>query len=92
MKINIKERLKNKTFVVTMAALVIALVYQMLALCDVVPSISQSAVTEVVGMVINVLGMLGVIVDPTTAGINDSARALTYGTEHDVRQEEISDE
>jgi len=37
MKINWKERLKNKAFVVTMATMIIAFVYQLLALFGVVP-------------------------------------------------------
>ena len=88
MKINWSVRLKNKAFLASMAALLIALVYQILAACDVVPPITQDSVTEVIGMVLNLLGMLGVLVDPTTAGVSDSERAMTYGTEADVRQTE----
>lgn len=85
MKINWKVRLKNKAFLAALAALIIAFVYQLLAALDIVPSITQDSVSEVIGMVLNLLGLLGVIVDPTTAGVSDSARAMTYGTENDVR-------
>lgn len=85
MKINWKIRLKNKAFVAALAALVIAFVYQLLAAFDVVPSITQDSVSEVLGMTLNLLGMLGVLVDPTTNGVNDSERAMTYGTVADVR-------
>ena len=37
---------------------------------------------------LNLLGLLGVIVDPTTAGVSDSDRAMTYGTAQDVRLKE----
>jgi phi LC3 family holin len=85
MKINWKIRLRNKAFLAALAALTIAFVYQLLAALDIVPRISQDSITEVIGMVLNLLGLLGVLVDPTTAGVSDSERALTYGTENDVR-------
>jgi phi LC3 family holin len=85
MKINWKVRIKNKAFLAALAALIIAFVYQLLAALDVVPRISQDSITEVIGMVLNLLGLLGVLVDPTTAGVSDSERAMTYGTENDVR-------
>jgi phi LC3 family holin len=85
MKINWKIRLRNKAFIVAMATLIIAFIYQLLSAFDVVPSVTQDNAAEVIGLVINLLGMLGVLVDPTTAGVSDSERALTYGTENDVR-------
>lgn len=88
MKINIKARLKNKAFLAALAALIIAFVYQILAAFDVIPSVTEDNVTAVVGMVLNVLGMLGVLVDPTTEGVSDSDRAMTYGTENDERENE----
>lgn len=87
MKINLKARLKNKTFIVTFATLIIAFVYQVLSLFEVVPKVSESTVINLLGMVVNLLAGLGVIVDPTTDGINDSDRAMTYYTENDVREE-----
>lgn len=86
MKINWKERFKNKTFVVSFAVLVIGFIYQALGMFGVVPCISENAVVNLVVMAIDILVSFGVIVDPTTEGMNDSARALTYGTENDVRK------
>ena len=77
-KINWKVRFKNKTFIVTFAAAVIAFVYEMLALFDVVPAITQDNVTNVILIAINLLVTLGVVTDPTTAGVCDSSQALTY--------------
>lgn len=88
MKINWKERFKNKTFLITFATLVVAFVYQILALFGVVPAVSEDYVMNSITILINLLATLGVIIDPTTKGINDSARALTYGTENDVRETE----
>lgn len=68
---NLKCRLKNKTFVVTMAVAIVAFIYQILAILNVVPTITQDQVTELVMLVVNILVGLGILVDPTTAGITD---------------------
>ncbi|MBQ7115864.1 MAG: phage holin [Clostridia bacterium] len=85
MKINIKERLKNKVFLLAAFALIISFVYQLLGMFGVVPPITENEVLEIVAMGINILAFFGVLVDPTTAGMSDSERALTYGTSYDVR-------
>lgn len=85
MKINIKERLKNKVFLLAAIALIISFVYQLLGMFGVVPSITENEVLEIVNMAVNILAFFGVLVDPTTAGMSDSERALTYGTSVDVR-------
>ena len=88
MKINLKARMKNKMFVLSASALVVSFVYQMLSAFDIVPKITESEVTGLITMAVNVLAILGVLVDPTTEGINDSERAMTYCTECDVRRNE----
>lgn len=88
MKINLKARLKNKTFVISAITLIVAFVYQILALFEIVPSISEDEIVNVCTMAVNILAFLGVLVDPTTEGINDSKRALTYYTENDEREGE----
>ena len=50
----------------------------MLALFDVFPEVTQSLVLQLMNQVLTFLGLIGVIVDPTTAGIADSDRAMTY--------------
>ncbi len=85
MKINIKERLKNKVFLLAAIALIISLVYQLLGMFGVVPRISEDEIVGLVTMAVNILAFLGVLVDPTTKGMSDSERALTYGTSVDVR-------
>ena len=77
-KINWKGRLKNKTFLVSMGALVISFVYEVLSMLQIVPAIAENEVLQLLYIVINILGVMGVIVDPTTKGIGDSERALTY--------------
>ena len=78
MNINWKLRFQNKTTLTAIILALVALVYQVLGLFDVVPKISQDELTTVIGMVINLLCLLGIVVDPTTDGVSDSARALTY--------------
>ena len=78
MKINWKVRLRNKVWLASMASLVISFVYGLLDLIGVVPAVSQIRVLEIVQSVLTFLGVIGVIVDPTTAGLGDSNRALGY--------------
>lgn len=80
MKINWKLRLQNKTTLVTLIALCVSFVYQVLGMFGVVPSISQNEVINTLGLLINILVALGVVVDPTTDGIGDSTNALNYKT------------
>ena len=76
--INWKLRWKNKTTLLAIATAVIALVYQVLGLFGIVPGVSESEVTQVVGLAINILVMVGIVTDPTTQGVSDSDRALRY--------------
>ena len=78
MNINWKLRLQNKTTLTALVMALVALVYQVLGVCGVVPHVAQDQVTTIVSMGINILCLLGIVVDPTTAGIGDSNRALTY--------------
>lgn len=78
MNINWKLRFQNKTTLTAIVLAVVALVYQVLGIAGVAPKISQDQITTVIGMVINLLCLLGIVVDPTTSGVNDSAQALAY--------------
>ena len=91
MKINLKVRMKNKVFLLVASALIIALVYQILAMFGITPPVSQNAVVEVITMILNILAFIGVLVDPTTEGMSDSERALTYLKANDVRTLEGKD-
>jgi phi LC3 family holin len=53
-----------------------------------VPKITESEISGLITMAVNILAFLGVLVDPTTEGINDSERAMSYCTECDVRKAE----
>lgn len=74
--LNLKIRLKNKTFIITMMTTIIAFVYQMLAQFEVVPKITQDQTMQVIMLIVNILAGLGILVDPTTDGVKDSDRVL----------------
>ena len=78
MKINIKARLRNKTFIISMVTLVVSFSYKLLAVADIVPAVSESEILELLGLMVNVFAIAGIIVDPTTKGVSDSDRAMTY--------------
>ena len=76
MKIKWKKRLQNKATLVALIAGAVALVYQIVGWFDVVPQISADEIKNAAGTVINLLVLLGIVVDPTTDGIGDSDRVL----------------
>lgn len=78
MKINWKVRFKNKTWLVTFLITVLAFIYQILGMFDIVPPITQDMATQLVTIIINMLVAVGVVIDPTTAGAGDSQQAMTY--------------
>ena len=78
MKINWKVRFKNKVWLGSFFSLVVGFVYSLLALFDVFPAVTQNLVIQLLNQVLTFLGLIGVIVDPTTAGLEDSDRAMGY--------------
>ena len=83
MKINWKVRLKNKTWLLAFLGAIVTFIYQLLGMLGVVPAISEDLATQVVGIVVNLLVALGIVQDPTTAGLSDSSRALDYDSPAD---------
>ena len=71
-KINWRVRLRNKTFWLTLVPLLVLLTQQ-LGL-NWVPENWESIFTTVM----TILTVVGIINDPTTAGIKDSEQALAY--------------
>lgn len=76
--INWKLRFRNKATLLSLAALVVGFVYQVSGVLGFVPPISEDQITQLIGIIINILAAAGVIVDPTTRGIGDSVRAMGY--------------
>ena len=78
MRINWKVRFKNKVWLGSFFSLVVGFIYSLLALFDVFPAVTQNLVVQLLNQVLTFLGLIGVIVDPTTAGLEDSDRAMGY--------------
>lgn len=78
MKINWKVRIRNKAWLAAAIALVVSFAYDLLAMFDVVPAVSEDWVMSLTQTVLTALAMLGVVIDPTTHGISDSERAMLY--------------
>jgi len=80
MKINWTVRIKNKAFWVAIVPALLLLAQQICALFGVtleVAGLSEQLIS-IIGTVFAVLTLLGVVTDPTTAGVSDSERAMTY--------------
>lgn len=75
---NIKLRLKNKTTLITLLLALVTCVYSVLAVLGITPSITQDQANNVIVTIVTLLVALGIVVDPTTSGVNDSAQALAY--------------
>ena len=86
-KINWRVRFKNKVWLGSFLSLIVGFVYSMLALFDVFPQVTQNLVVQLLNQVLTFLGLIGVIVDPTTAGIGDSERAMSYAEPWDDNAE-----
>lgn len=78
MKINWKVRLRNKTWLAAALALVIGFVYDLLAMVEFVPPLSEDWLMSLLQTILTLLTALGVVIDPTTDGAGDSDRAMTY--------------
>ncbi len=78
MRINWKVRFKNKVWLGSFLSLIVGFVYSLLALFDVFTEVTQRLVLQLLNQILTFLGLIGVIVDPTTAGIGDSERAMGY--------------
>ena len=80
MKINWKVRLKNRNFWITLIPTVLLLVQPILALfgVDIDLGAVGNTLLAIVDGVFVLLALLGIITDPTTAGMSDSDQGMTY--------------
>lgn len=78
MDINWRVRFKNKTWLAAALAILVSFVFDILALFEIAPAITQDNVMQLISIVLTILGGMGVIVDPTTPGMADSQRAMLY--------------
>lgn len=80
MSINWKVRIKNKTFWLALIPAVLLLAQQVAGLFGVALDFGQikDQLVAIVGTVFTLLAILGIVADPTTAGVGDSEQAMTY--------------
>ena len=82
MNINWIVRIKNKAFWLALIPAVLLLIQVIAApfgyKWDFV--VLNEQLTAIINAVFGVLAILGVVTDPTTAGVTDSKQALTYTT------------
>ena len=80
MSINWRARIKNKAFWVAIIPADLLLVQQVCAVFGVALDFEdlRAQLVAIVGTVFAILAILGIVVDPTTAGMGDSEQAMTY--------------
>lgn len=78
--INWKVRAKNKVFWVTLVPSMLVLVGQVLQLFGVTLDYEalSGQLVEIIESLFIVLGIVGIVADPTTKGVSDSTQALEY--------------
>lgn len=80
--INWKVRIRNKMFWLSIVPAALLLIQTVMALFGYKWDfgVLNQQLTAVINAVFAVLAIMGVVNDPTTAGLSDSAQALTYLT------------
>ena len=78
--INWKVRIGNKTFWLTIVPALALLVQVVAAVFGITIDLTDTVakLVDVINAVFAVLVIVGVVVDPTTVGVSDSAQAMTY--------------
>lgn len=78
--INWKVRIKNKTFWLALIPAVLLLIQVVAAVFGYTLELGElgDKLLAVVNAVFAVLTILGIVTDPTTAGVSDSEQAMTY--------------
>ena len=86
--INWKVRLKNKSFWIALIPALLLLIQAVAYVFGFTLDLSEMGdnLLAVVNALFAVLAILGVVTDPTTAGLSDSAQALTYEKPKDDKE------
>ena len=75
--INWKLRLQNKATLTAIIANVLAIIYYIVGIVE-THDLSSETISHVCELAVELLVLLGIVVDPTTKGISDSSKAMTY--------------
>ena len=79
MRINWKVRFMHKPFLVALFSLILLLAQQVGAFFGFeITSMMSEQLSTILNTVLSILVLVGVVVDPTTSGVNDSERASMY--------------
>ena len=80
MKVNWKARIMNKTFWLTLIPAVLLFIQTIAAVFGYTLDLGDlgNKILAVVNAAFVILAVLGVVTDPTTTGMSDSAEALSY--------------
>ena len=91
MRVNWKVRVKNKAFWITIVPALLLVVQTVASLFgynwDFV--VLNQQIAAIINAVFALLAILGVVNDPTTAGITDSNRAMNYDKPNDDTEEGV---
>ena len=84
--INWRVRIKNRQFWITLIPAILLLIQVIAAVFNYTLDLGQlgTKLLEVVNALFAVLAILGIVTDPTTAGIRDSEQAMTYDKPKEV--------
>jgi len=75
---NWKVRFRNKVWLATFLSLIVGFGYNVCKSLGIVVPVEESTVMDIISHVLTLLGLLGVLIDPTTEGVGDSERAMSY--------------
>ena len=78
MNINWKVRFRNRVWLTAFLSALVSFAFTLMELFGVTPALEESTLMQALQALLLVLTGLGVVVDPTTQGVSDSARALGY--------------
>ena len=76
--LNWKVRFQNKVWLTAFLSFVVSTVFQFLGMFDIAAPVTQDMVLQIVAAALQLLSLLGIVVDPTTKGLSDSERAMAY--------------
>lgn len=79
-KLNLKVRVKNKVFWLTFIPALLLVIQVVLAVFGIQwqPEALNEKIVDVINAVFMLLSILGIVTDPTTAGVGDTDQAMTY--------------
>lgn len=78
MNINWRVRLKSGSFWLGIGSAVVAALFAILQLCGVELNVTQDQILHTLTLILMIPASVGIISDPTTRGLSDSARVMTY--------------